>query len=68
MIGSKKDMNLTTITITNEAIVSILLESVPNIKNAMNLSQNVMKNISSTKNREEKKWNNLDNSSKRRLV
>ena len=68
MIGSKKDMNLTTITITNEAIVSILLESVPDIKNAMNLSQNDMKNISSTKNREEKKWNNLDNSSKRRLV
>ena len=68
MIGDKKDVNLAAIPITNEVIVSIPLESVLDVKKALNLPQNDMKNISSTKNREEKKWNDLDNSLKCCLV
>ena len=55
MIGDKKDVNLAAIPITNEVIVSIPLKSVLDVKKVLNLSQNDMKNILSTKNREEKK-------------
>jgi hypothetical protein len=68
MMGGEEDANLAAIAIANEAIVSIPLESVLDVKKALNLSQNDMKNIPSAKNREEKKWNDLDDSSKRRLV
>ena len=51
IIDGKKDANLAAITIANEAIVSIPLESVLDTKKALNLLQNGMKNISSTKNR-----------------